>query len=182
MIIQYIGNITNEGRSMNKLITTTVAGAAILFLSLCLSTTADAQARRAVPGAGAPGAGARPGVGVGAPGVGARPGVGVGAPGLGAVAGAPRAVAWSGTADGLRTLTYAGVRYDFVTSPAGYYYNDRYGYWHPTYGWWNQAGSCWYDPDGNPPGAVGGPGTNWENPPGLAGGLGTSPDRYGRCH
>ena len=180
---------------MTKPMTTAVAGTAILVLSLCLSTTADAQARRATPGAGAPGVGARPGVGVGAPGAGARPGVGVGAPGVGAtpgvgigapgpgaVAGAPRAVAWSGTADGLRTFTYAGVRYDFVSRPAGYYYNDRYGYWHPDYGWWNQAGSCWYDPDGNPPGAVGGPGTNWENPPGLAGGAGTSPDRYGRCH
>ncbi len=36
---------------------------------------------------------------------------------------------------------------------------------------------CWYDPDDNPPGPAGGPGTNWENPPGPAGGPGASPDR-----
>jgi hypothetical protein len=41
-------------------------------------------ARRSTVGAGAPGAGVRPGPGVGAPGAGARPGVGVGAPGVGA--------------------------------------------------------------------------------------------------
>jgi hypothetical protein len=34
------------------------------------------------------------------------------------------------------------------------------------------------DRDGNPPGAVGGPGTNWENRPGPRGGPGASPDRY----
>lgn len=33
------------------------------------------------------------------------------------------------------------------------------------------------DLDNNPPGPVGGPGTNWENPPGPAGGPGASPDR-----
>ena len=33
------------------------------------------------------------------------------------------------------------------------------------------------DKDNNPPGPVGGPGTNWENPPGPVGGPGTSPDR-----
>lgn len=33
------------------------------------------------------------------------------------------------------------------------------------------------DRDDNPPGPVGGPGTNWENPPGPAGGPGASPDR-----
>ena len=33
------------------------------------------------------------------------------------------------------------------------------------------------DVDRNPPGLLGGPGTNWENPPGPAGGPGTSPDR-----
>ena len=38
-----------------------------------------------------------------------------------------------------------------------------------------------YDRDGNPPGRLGGPGTNWENPPGWRGGPGASPDRYGRC-
>lgn len=36
---------------------------------------------------------------------------------------------------------------------------------------------CWFDRDDNPPGPVGGPGTNWENPPGPAGGPGASPDR-----
>jgi len=33
------------------------------------------------------------------------------------------------------------------------------------------------DPDANPPGPKGGPGTNWENPPGPTGGPGKSPDR-----
>ena len=33
------------------------------------------------------------------------------------------------------------------------------------------------DRDNNPPGAAGGPGSNWENPPGPVGGPGTSPDR-----
>lgn len=33
------------------------------------------------------------------------------------------------------------------------------------------------DNDNNPPGAAGGPGTNWENPPGPRGGHGSSPDR-----
>ena len=33
------------------------------------------------------------------------------------------------------------------------------------------------DRDNNPPGRVGGPGTNWENPPGAVGGPGASPDR-----
>ncbi len=32
------------------------------------------------------------------------------------------------------------------------------------------------DRDGNPPGWIGGPGTNWENPPGRVGGPGVSPD------
>ncbi len=37
------------------------------------------------------------------------------------------------------------------------------------------------DRDHNPPGPVGGPGTNWENPPGWRGGPGASPDyRYWR--
>lgn len=35
------------------------------------------------------------------------------------------------------------------------------------------------DKDNNPPGAAGGPGTNWENPPGAAGGPGASPDVKG---
>ena len=33
------------------------------------------------------------------------------------------------------------------------------------------------DRDNNPPGPIGGPGTNWENPPGPVGGPGASPDR-----
>ena len=33
------------------------------------------------------------------------------------------------------------------------------------------------DRDNNPPGPVGGRGTNWENPPGPVGGPGTSPNR-----
>ncbi|MBT3031811.1 MAG: hypothetical protein KME69_00775 [Candidatus Thiodiazotropha sp. (ex Codakia orbicularis)] len=33
------------------------------------------------------------------------------------------------------------------------------------------------DIDNNPPGPVGGPGTNWENPPRPEGGPGASPDR-----
>lgn len=33
------------------------------------------------------------------------------------------------------------------------------------------------DRDDNPPGPVGGRGTNWENPPGPRGGPGASPDR-----
>lgn len=37
-----------------------------------------------------------------------------------------------------------------------------------------------HDFDHNPPGPLGGPGTNWENPPGPAGGLGASPDRRHR--
>lgn len=34
------------------------------------------------------------------------------------------------------------------------------------------------DKDNNPPGAKGGPGTNWENPPGPKGGPGAGPDRW----
>ena len=37
------------------------------------------------------------------------------------------------------------------------------------------------DRDHNPPGPIGGRGTNWENPPGLKGGTGASPDGYRRC-
>ena len=33
------------------------------------------------------------------------------------------------------------------------------------------------DVDDNPPGEMGGPGTNWENQPGPKGGPGASPDR-----
>lgn len=43
---------------------------------------------------------------------------------------------------------------------------------------WVPARACWApDRDNNPPGRVGGRGTNWENPPGADGGLGASPDR-----
>ena len=47
------------------------------------------------------------------------------------------------------------------------------------------AATAWAeDPDDNPPGPIGGQGTNWENPPGLEGGPGASPDRRvtGRHH
>lgn len=44
------------------------------------------------------------------------------------------------------------------------------------------AATAWAeDPDDNPPGPIGGQGTNWENPPGLEGGPGASPDRR-RAH
>ncbi len=36
------------------------------------------------------------------------------------------------------------------------------------------------DRDDNPPGAAGGPGTNWENPPGPRGGPGSGPDAASR--
>ncbi len=39
-----------------------------------------------------------------------------------------------------------------------------------------------YDHDDNPPGPIGGPGTNWENPPGPRGGPGMSPNRWPRWH
>ncbi|NWH07565.1 MAG: hypothetical protein HXY22_02770 [Alphaproteobacteria bacterium] len=51
-------------------------------------------------------------------------------------------------------------------------------------GWWYYypAYRCWWtDPDWNPPGPAGGPGTNWENPPGPVGGPGASPDRWYTC-
>lgn len=52
-----------------------------------------------------------------------------------------------------------------------WFYRNAYWYWHP-------YRRCWaLDRDGNPPGPVGGRGTNWENPPGPAGGPGASPDR-----
>lgn len=46
-------------------------------------------------------------------------------------------------------------------------------------GGWYGGRSARRDPDGNPPGPRGGPGTNWENPPGPKGGPGASPDRGG---
>ncbi len=43
---------------------------------------------------------------------------------------------------------------------------------------WHPVRACWLrDPDQNPPGPRGGPGTNWENPRGPIGGPGASPDR-----
>ena len=80
-----------------------------------------------------------------------------------------------------RFYHYKGTRYVFVPSQHGYYFNARFGYWHPSHGFWNQKTKCWFDNDSNPPGPVGGRGTNWENPPGYRGGPGTSPDRFGRC-
>jgi hypothetical protein len=80
-----------------------------------------------------------------------------------------------------RTFRWGGPTVVFVSKPGGFYFHQSYGYWHPVHGFWHQAGRCWRDPDWNPPGPVGGPGTNWENPPGLAGGPGASPDRFGRC-
>ena len=74
-----------------------------------------------------------------------------------------------------------GHRYEFRLVNAGYYFSPVYGYWHPQHGFWNQKARCWVDSDRNPPGRVGGKGTNWENPPGWKGGPGASPDRYGRC-
>jgi hypothetical protein len=86
-----------------------------------------------------------------------------------------------GTSPDYRHYRYNGTRYKFVISSSGYYFNPGYGYWHPRYGLWNQASRCWIDFDNNPPGPIGGSGTNWENPPGWRGGPGASPDRYGRC-
>jgi hypothetical protein len=54
----------------------------------------------------------------------------------------------------------------------------RHTYWGGGVWVWHPARLCWFpDPDGNPPGPAGGPGTNWENPPGPIGGPGASPDR-----
>ena len=43
------------------------------------------------------------------------------------------------------------------------------------------ANGRWHRHHNNPPGPVGGPGTNWENPPGWRGGPGASPS-YRRWH
>ncbi|MBI1181067.1 MAG: hypothetical protein GC201_10950 [Alphaproteobacteria bacterium] len=72
-----------------------------------------------------------------------------------------------------------GRDYVFVVTPGGAYFNARFGYWHPTQVHWDRARFRWTDRDDNPPGPVGGRGTNWENPPGPRGGPGTSPDRHG---
>lgn len=54
----------------------------------------------------------------------------------------------------------------------------RHTYWSGVVWVWHPVSLCWFpDHDGNPPGAAGGPGTNWENPPGPIGGPGASPDR-----
>ncbi|WP_313587208.1 hypothetical protein [Aquidulcibacter sp.] len=74
-----------------------------------------------------------------------------------------------------------GTRYTFAPHHHGYYYNAHFGYWHPLYGFWNQKSRCWFDNDNNPPGPVGGRGTNWENPQGSRGGPGASPNRYRSC-
>lgn len=86
-----------------------------------------------------------------------------------------------GASPNYRTFHWHGERYRFARVDRGYYYNVRFGYWHPHYGWWNGRGRCWFDRDNNPPGPRGGPGTNWENPPGWRGGPGASPDRFGLC-
>ena len=54
--------------------------------------------------------------------------------------------------------------------PPRYYHAPQY--YAPRYG-----RDYWGDRDDNPPGARGGPGTNWDNPPGPRGGPGASPDR-----
>ncbi len=93
----------------------------------------------------------------------------------------PGPVGGPGASPDRRIVTLRGAKVRFVSRTGGYYYNPNYGYWHARYGWWNQAARCWYDRDDNPPGRIGGPGTNWENPPGLRGGPGASPDRFGSC-
>jgi hypothetical protein len=82
-----------------------------------------------------------------------------------------------------RLIMIGHTRYAFRARENGYYFHPRYGWWHPGYGFWSQANRCWWtlDNDNNPPGPVGGAGTNWENPPGLKGGPGASPDQFGRC-
>ena len=93
----------------------------------------------------------------------------------------PGPVGGPGASPDRRAVVVHGTRVNFVSRSRGFYYHPSYGYWHARYGWWNQAARCWVDRDDNPPGPVGGRGTNWENPPGLRGGPGASPDRYGRC-
>lgn len=86
-----------------------------------------------------------------------------------------------GASPDVRYWAHAGKRYRFSKVRGGYYHSANYGYWHPRHGLWRASGRCWVDLDHNPPGPVGGRGTNWENPPGWRGGPGASPDRYGRC-
>jgi hypothetical protein len=86
-----------------------------------------------------------------------------------------------GASPDLRYWVHGGKRYRFTPVRGGYYYSVHYGYWHPRHGLWRASGRCWIDFDHNPPGPVGGRGSNWENPPGWRGGPGASPDRYGRC-
>lgn len=93
----------------------------------------------------------------------------------------PGPVGGPGSSPNLRVWVHDGQRYRFKRVRGGYYYSVHYGYWHPRHGLWHAPGRCWIDFDHNPPGPVGGRGTNWENPPGRKGGPGASPDRYGRC-
>ena len=51
------------------------------------------------------------------------------------------------------------------------------GYYGSDYGGHHRFDGSYRDRDDNPPGPVGGRGTNWENPPGPRGGPGASPDR-----
>ena len=47
----------------------------------------------------------------------------------------------------------------------------------PYYDGYDRYDGSYRDRDDNPPGRIGGRGTNWENPPGPRGGPGASPDR-----
>jgi len=85
-----------------------------------------------------------------------------------------------------RFVVIHGTHFVFTEAGNGFYFNARYGYWHPDYGFWDERSHCWhrddfYDRDNNPPGPRGGHGTNWENPPGMKGGPGASPDRNRHC-
>lgn len=93
----------------------------------------------------------------------------------------PGPVGGPGASPDRRAVLVYGTKVKFTSRARGYYYHPTYGYWHARYDWWNQGAKCWVDRDDNPPGRIGGRGTNWENPPGMRGGPGTSPDRYGRC-
>lgn len=55
--------------------------------------------------------------------------------------------------------------------PAGFDKGEKKGW-----GGENMPPGLRKDRDNNPPGQIGGPGTNWENPPGMEGGPGTGPD------
>ncbi len=53
---------------------------------------------------------------------------------------------------------YGKKHYRFSRRDDGFYFNNRYGYYHPTYGLWNQSKHCWWDLDDNPPGSTRRPG------------------------